>query len=445
MTPLPVPKRKRSDTAYFDFEFRGGQEINDAKLVALKARKIVNARNFILHEPYWSESLLRSFIDVFRHFAEREIRWESLELIPREGYFSSNTHYYLRYLLFVANTMNLFQKYDLYVPLVPEGEISELGCILSGITLNTQLKSLAISCPFEIISKGDFRELRNLLKTRTSSLNELTLNGLRITSTELPQALAANKTLEKLTLNVKGDDRALATIVEAVANHPRLKELTIHTVNQLGGLSSKALQTLLVSSTPLETLIVQDKNPYTSHDGSGKLNADHILQGLRGNRSLQHLSMKNALDGDFIFSRFFQVLQSYCPTMERFDLLRTKISEQDLQRVVKMDRLKRPIRLQLNRRILKVSTLTFKQFLCAHPEIRRPWPQSITARTKEGMQLQHVWDLNWHGRHLLMDQLQSTAVPLSLWPLVLESANSKPSVMYEFLQGPAFAGKRNFM
>ena len=155
--------------------------------------------------------------------------------------------------------------------------------------------------------------------------------------------------------------------------------------------------------------------------------------------------MKNALDGDFIFSRFFQVFQSYCPTMERFDLLRAKISEQDLQRVVRMDRLKRPIRLQLNRRILKDSILTFKQFLCAHPEIRRPWPQSITATTKEGMQLQHVWDLNWHGRHLLMDQLQSIAVPLALWPLVLESANSKPSVMYEFLQGPAFAGKRNFM
>ena len=36
-----------------------------------------------------------------------------------------------------------------------------------------------------------------------------------------------------------------------------------------------------------------------------------------------------------------------------------------------------------------------------------------------------------------MDALLS----LSLWPLVLEKANREPSVLYEFLKGPAFAGR----
>lgn len=452
-TTAPMKKRQRTEEAYFDFEFRGGQGIDDAKLLALKrTARIENPRKFMIHEPYWSDALLQSFLEVFRHFSENNIQWESLELIPRDGFFCSTTHHYLRTLLLFANTMNLFQRYELSAPLVPVGDYSEGECILSGIALNTRLKALAIDCPFEILPSGDYLAILKLLKKSSSNLEELTLKGLCVSSNHhLSEALAANKTLKKLTLNVGGSDAVLANLVDALANHPNLKELTIHTYNQFGSLSSKALQRLLLSSIPLETLTIQDKKPYFGQEEDvlpKKLNARNILQGMEGNHTLRELSLKNVFfdEESLLLSRFFQVLQAK-PQMERFDLLKVKITEEDLQRVVRMDRLQKPMRLQLDRCLLKDYTLCYLELLSAHPEIRRPWPQSITATTKYGIQLQHVWDLNFFGRHLMMAGQQecNKTVPLALWPLVLESAHSKPSVMYELLKGPAFAGKLNFI
>ena len=75
--------------------------------------------------------------------------------------------------------------------------------------------------------------------------------------------------------------------------------------------------------------------------------------------------------------------------------------------------------------------------LRSHPEIRRAWPESILVLTKQGRKLQHIWKMNFFGRYLLQNPLPS----LSIWSLVLEKANREPSVLYEFLKGPAFAGR----
>eukprot|EP00980_Cylindrotheca_fusiformis_P021817 scaffold8658_cov101-Cylindrotheca_fusiformis.AAC.3 len=443
-----VPKRKRAGDSFFDFEFHGGLEVNDTKLVELKATKIENPRRFTIHEPYWSDALLGSFLDTFQYFAKQGIYWETLELLPQAGSFSSKTHDYIRPLLLAANTLSLFQTYRLAVSILPlQVDTSVRDCILAGITRNRRLKSLAIDCPFQALSQGDVGELETLVTT-TSTLQELSLTGMHGSSLSLARSLGGNTTLEKLTLNIQGDDKALTNLVEALAHHPGLQELTILTTHPFGDLSSKAFRKLLLASTSLETLIVQDLSPYyTVEDTSSwKLNPDDILCGLRGNNKLRYLSLKNVLLGNnLVFSRFFQVLQQHS-SIERFELLGTKISQEDLERVVHMDRFKRPIRLHLDLRILKDFTSTFQELLKAHPEIRRPWPHIVTAKSKLGLQLQQMWNMNWHGRHLLKMHPQhnhSIPIPMSMWPIILEAANSKPSILFEFLQGPAFAGMQH--
>ncbi|KAL3928525.1 MAG: hypothetical protein SGBAC_012615 [Bacillariaceae sp.] len=446
-------KRKRSNIVveYFDFEFNGAEETDDSKLKELKKRNIQHQkpRNFVLHEPYWSESLLTSFVDVFLFFSSKGQLWDTLQIIPREGFPSSTTHCYLRPLLFAANSMNLFRAIDVSAPLIPGGEKSNMESILSGVLLNTRLESLSISCPLELLPEGDFRALLKLLR-QTTTLQELTLNRLAITSGEVADALAQNSTLKKVSLNVTANDMGLSTLIQALNNNresSKLEDLAIQTDLQFGILSSKALQSLLLSSTTLKMLTLQDNCPFCPNDVSRKLNLQDILDGLQGSRSLKCLSMKNVFCKDSsdnnILSEFFPAIRS-SRTLERLDLLRTRICPQDLEHVTNhMPRLKKPFRLSLDRRLLLDQTAAFRRMLQAHPEIRREWPRNVVAGTEEGCKLKHVWELNWHGRSLLQASTTMEVAPLSIWPTLLEKANDKPDVLFTFLQGPAFAGSQN--
>mmetsp|Transcript_16765 Transcript_16765/g.40869 ORF Transcript_16765/g.40869 Transcript_16765/m.40869 type:complete len:157 (+) Transcript_16765:326-796(+) len=154
-----------------------------------------------------------------------------------------------------------------------------------------------------------------------------------------------------------------------------------------------------------------------------------------------------------ILSKFFSAIRSNgSSSLEGLELLRTKITQQDLEHVATtMPRLNKPIRLSLDRRILLDHTAAFRRALEAHPEIRRPWPRNVVAGTEEGFKLKHVWELNWYGRSLLQQQVDDDSdsskkkdVPLSIWPTVLEKANDNPDVLFTFLKGPAFACSQNY-
>jgi len=431
---------------YFDFEYNVGEEIDDFKLQELKHSEIQHPRNFILHEPYWSESLLRSFVDIFRHFAEKGILWDSLQVVPKEGYLSSTSHYYLRPLLFAANTLNLFREINVCAPMVPGDEKSGIESILSGALLNTRLESLSISCPFDSMAEGDFQALLDLLR-QTTTLQELTLNRLAIPSREVADALVQNKTLQRISLNVIANDKGLSTLIEALSGSDTLQELTIQTDNQFGPCCSLALQNLLLSSKTLKSLVLQDNSPFCQTQASRKLNLINLLTGLKGSRSIQSLSMKNVFCSEstnMVLSQFFRAIP-FSSNLERLDLLRTKITQEDLEVVSILPRLQKPFRLNLDRRILLHHTRAMRRMLERHPEIRRPWPRTVVAETTEGSKLKHVWELNWHGRSLLQKNSsnRSNDAPLSLWPAVLEKANDKPDVLFAFLQGPAFAGSQN--
>jgi hypothetical protein len=65
--------------------------------------------------------------------------------------------------------------------------------------------------------------------------------------------------------------------------------------------------------------------------------------------------------------------------------------------------------------------------------------QITSEDVEQPLSFQHACDLNWYGRCLLY---QPEKTPLALWSKVLERSNTKPSVIFELLKGPAFAGTR---
>ena len=81
-----------------------------------------------------------------------------------------------------------------------------------------------------------------------------------------------------------------------------------------------------------------------------------------------------------------------------------------------------------------VNAQELEQLLHFHPEVLLV---NESKRLVESPKLRHLMALNSHGRYLM----ESQNVPLSIWSLVLERANEKPSVIYEFLKGPALAAR----
>ena len=173
------------------------------------------------------------------------------------------------------------------------------------------------------------------------------------------------------------------------------------------------------------------------------MNAENILQGLKNNQSLKSLEIGcNVLYGDLMLSRFFQTLP-LCPNLEKLDLWDHEITKSDLEQVIQTERLQKPIVLNLDSVVVYENATVTTELLRCHPEVRmifddpdEPFGNSI--------ELEHIFELNWHGRYLLDSPLR---VPLSLWSLVFENVNKSSdysdnaSAIYEFLKGPAFAAR----
>ena len=124
------------------------------------------------------------------------------------------------------------------------------------------------------------------------------------------------------------------------------------------------------------------------------------------------------------------------------------MTKSDLEEVIHMDRLQKPIILQISTGVIKENGAVITDLLRCHPEIRL---KAIDPRYAFGdnIELEHSVNLNWHGRYMID---RSAIVPVSLWPLVFENVNTsnrckdkedKSSVIYEFLKGPAFAGRND--
>ena len=450
---IQAKKNAIPEKDYFDFYWDGYRHTVD-DILALKEMDIQNPRKFTVRYPVWNDHLLDSFIDVFRHFAEKNIFWRKFQLCEmsqhdilqawmrarHEDEFSSVlSQEFVRPLFYVANALNLFSKMAILSCTAPlqQGD-SETGFLLSGIALNNRLESIELGGLLVersiTLTESDHLALNRVLRT-SSCLKELRFSNAvwNVNHPLLRQGLAENGTLTKLHLNFEDctvEGESISNVVTALASHPSLQDLVIWSDERFGDYSP-ALQTLLCSSSTISTLTILPPCGRSNLNNGRFLNTENILNGLRENKSLRRLSTSKVLWGDLIFSRFFGVLFD-CQSLERLDLEGMNITTEEVEPVISMERLSKPIELNLNAtQIVNGNNFgAIEAVLRSHPEVRLR-PHYYHKRVA------HILHLNWCGRYLM----DSPNVPLSLWPLVLERASGKPDLLYEFLKGPAFAGR----
>lgn len=436
---------QREQVSINDFSWNGidfGDSVDD--ILALKQANLKTPGTFTIRNHRCDGYLLRVLIDVFRYFSKNQILWEAFELDDMDSFEmddDAECQYFIRPLVLTANTMSIFKRIKVTAfTNGPEEPVGEL--ILAGVTQNTQLQSLDVLYG---INQGDFDPLIRLLQT-TSTLKELTI-GMKLDSSELPRfsdALAANNTLEKLELWLGGShisDEGFSRLVRVLANHPKLALLSINASECFGPFTSLALRNLLSVSSTLTCLRLQYFDE-VGHE-SDKISVDHIVEGLKRNSSLRRLDLSNAIDGNMILSRIFPNLKA-CPNLQVLTL-DSNITQADLEHVVRMERLDRPIFLNLDGTVINSLPATVEALLRSHPEIRLH-NMLLHEYEAQSEAFQHVYDMNWHGRYLL----HRPAVPLGLWPLVLQKArthmafpDAEPSVIFELLKGPALAKRDN--
>lgn len=245
------------------------------------------------------------------------------------------------------------------------------------------------------------------------------------------EGLVANKSLEQLTLGLDRcnvSDKIIADIISSVAGHPpAVTSFCLFVRDQFGPFSSQSLEELLASTSCLVCLKLYDRG----RDEKNKLCLGQFVSGLRKNDSLKKLDVHNVFLSDESLSRLFVALAHHS-TIEHLWFWE-KTSRKEFEKIIAMDRgLPKPFRLYLDHKIIKDFPIHLEKMLPAHPEVR-PFP----FFGKKNATMERIWDLNWHGRYLLMRHNQ---IPLGIWAQVLEKANKNPCVVHQFLKAGILIG-----
>ena len=412
------------------FNFAWDSELETVEDIrALAEIDIHNPRNFSIFCSYWDDNVLNSFITLFQYFEERQIYWKTLS-VTGDDY--SDIFRFVRSILGEANRLSLFEEIMFWVC----GDEVSNSFFLNDLSRNNRLSTLNILECGKLLPE-DYREICNLL-IQSKVLRELRFQVTYFFNVDqFCEALVQNSSLEVLHLEFQANylkDAVFSKIITTLASHPTLDELQIYTTH-CGNLTSLAIQKLLSSSSStLRTLCLGCKN---DKDSRCSFDVHHIIQGLKdSNCSLERLEIFEAFDDDRILSKLFGELH-HCSSLKVINLLsNSDVSLQDLEQLIEMDRLARPIKIDLPYTFhyedaSSAVTKPLEDLVSYHPEIC-----IIGYKTIDGMSenFYHTCALNWHGRYL-MDQ-PTTRVPLALWPLVLEMANSKPSMINFLLKGP---------
>ena len=399
------------------------------RILSLKTTDFQNQKPGTFHieeDIDWDHAILRAFLDVLYYFKERGIQWDFfyLRFYARHQSFTS-------VLLQTVNELNIFKKLHLELRFVIEDDVYSADCeyLFPGINHNKQLEFLQVEIDGYYLDRfeEDFTALGSHLREMTG-LKELRLRKMVHFNTQsFSQGLSENKSLENLKLNFYDcngiADEGLSDIITSLASHPKLEDLSIATKDdQFGELSSKALQKLLSKTQTLSMLHL-----YTNNNGySGGLNAECIVQGLKKNQSLKSLKIVDSLYGDLMLSKFFQILP-HCPKLERLELWEDSITKTDLEQVIHMDKLQKPIKLQIRENSIRDNAAIMTKLLRCHPEVRLILGYCRNFKNNN-VELKHIYDWNWNGRYLI--DRSTTSVPLSLWPIVFENVKNKPSIIY---------------
>jgi hypothetical protein len=213
------------------------------------------ASHFELWIVAWTDELVESILEVFRHFAERGIEWDSFTLNT-----SGLTLQLSSPVLRTANELCLFRKIKIdtleTIPGDPEGQF-----LFPGVSLNRRLDDIDVNGPGSEISNGDFRALSQCMET-TTNLKSLSFYGSHNLDVNLfCQGINMNKTLTELHLELNDcdiTDESLARVIMSLTSHPTIGSFEICGCQRFGNWSLKAIQELLISSSSLRSLSLQD-------------------------------------------------------------------------------------------------------------------------------------------------------------------------------------------
>jgi hypothetical protein len=205
------------------------------------------------------------------------------------------------------------------------------------------------------------------------------------------------------------------------------------------------------SETTTSTLAQQNRLP-----------VELLAAGLRGNQSLRRLNLGSNQLGDNDMASLGRVLWT-CPRLESLELEHNDIGVDGLEKFAMSHRAShlKSLRLQGNPRLTSSGrgpSLLVK-ILQVHPTIEAIDRHAFWTRSVFGPLIQHWMDFNRGGRRALCGSSCSTnhcgslspALPLGLWPKVLERANREfcrlvdrqANVLFHLLKGPVLFEQGN--
>lgn len=442
---MPLELQFATSSFYWDDETYDVSDIRSLKSSFISN----NPTKFALVVGGWTDELVTSLIEAFQDFAEKKIEWGSFCLE------SDITLRHTRPVLFTANSLSIFRHVEINGYLIEEDFDPPTGLgesLFPGIALNKRLESLHISLPLGAnqLRDGDKCALNSYLAT-TQTLENLHFSIIANPDVVgLCHGLSRNRTLKLVSMDVslsEIDDVSLAQIIGALESIPSVRSLEIEAHDCFKRHSLLALNRLINSSSTLYHLEITDQAacPELSHL-LDNLRINHSLKSLfintclRDENKFQDIPLERRLHHTMPLTKLFRALSSF-PSLEEVSFYDNVYSKEDMENVLELKRLEMPLRFELRLRRLSEMRLlgALKNILDAHPELimSRPKPWDKKFFSEHDL---YVLDLNYFGRYLI----DRPEVLPAVWSLVLERANRNPSVIFEFLKGPAFAARHTF-
>lgn len=371
-----------------------------------------------------SNTIIDTLCQTIESFASRGIQWKELHLVFRTGL--EIARHRLCDALRVAHRESLFEciKFeDLRTGITP-GDLQ----LFPSLERNHRLKKLELSGIH--LSAKDLASLALMLRQSTS-LRMLCISKCEMVNhQDVCRALAANSSMNEAIVSL--DDGCLHPILRSLIGHRSLQNLFVGYCNKTGVL--EVVSEIVSSSDCCLKKLVLGSSPWYQMTNAGPL-----VQAIRDNNTtLSALDIRFRMSGTRPFSNLLHVWKSH-PKLRRL-WLNQPFSAQDIQEAKGGPRFRQ--RVYLHNRFFHFTkpnsqnTPAIKEFFDVHPEICFPGSSCDVGIDYAGF-------LNNMGRYLMYQD-----IPVGLWPLVLarieeprKSPTYKCSAVYEFLHGPAFAGR----
>ncbi|CAJ1970094.1 unnamed protein product [Cylindrotheca closterium] len=438
-------RRRRRRRNEFRFQLIRCSDPNRSvsRILDLKNQRITNASLFQLQDVL-DGTVLTALLDVFQHFVNEGIKWQSLEIQETEKIMFDVSP--LHELLRLANESSLFQSIHLALrsrynsSLQPDAND---GAFLQSIEQNSRLAQLSIDLDGRQ-SAEDVQSLITLL-TVSKTLKRLTLkwHGLQVGA--FSEGFAHNSDLTSLCLSCPAE-----SFVPSSSIHDMMTELSLYPTMRLEKLNlsskgddelSSALELLLLSQQGLKMLTV-------SCGGSSALGG-FSMAGLAPARLSSNpfdsffrrlADLTPARMAAMSAAQHQHTVAAHVPVVQ--DHNAEQQQEQSLDEQLDAHLIENGPLITIGTNMYKASRdqISYvKKALINYPKLR------LTRQFPSSMEYDNV--LNHCGRYLMND----SNVPLGLWPIALERAaclenhkHLRSTVIYELLHGGVFAGRETY-